>query len=183
MKWIKIASVILAVFSLAAGLYSFYEINNGKAYSIKNGSGTIELASIDKALIDTGKTIEKAAQNTGKTIEKAVHIIEREIEKSAASDTVGDSERAFLNQEFSSLRAEIEKIEMANSKLAQIQAEVSNKPDSNGFVILMAKLGFSLLFGLSALFVILSQKYEEDTQKWAFSVLSLISGVWIGTIS
>ena len=183
MKWIKIVSVILAVFSLAAGFHSFYEINNSLVHSIKNESGTIELSSIDKALIDTGKTIKKAAQDAGKTIEKAAQDIEREIEKSAASDTAGDKEREFLNQELSSLKAEIEKIEMANSKLVQVQAEVSDKPDSSGFIILIAKLGFSLLFGLSALFVILSQKYEEDTEKWAFSVLSLISGVWIGTIS
>lgn len=47
---------------------------------------------------------------------------------------------------------------------------------------LWAKLGFSVVFGLSALFIVLSQRYSEDATRWAFSVLTLISGVWIGTL-
>lgn len=45
------------------------------------------------------------------------------------------------------------------------------------------KVGFSSIFFLSALYVILSNKYDESTKKWAFSVLTLIAGVWIGSIS
>ena len=51
------------------------------------------------------------------------------------------------------------------------------------FLLLGIKFFISLILGGAALFVILSKKYNEETQKWAFSVLSLISGVWIGTIS
>lgn len=39
---------------------------------------------------------------------------------------------------------------------------------------------FSIIFTLAALYVILSQKYDDDTKKWAFSIISLIGGVWLG---
>lgn len=50
-------------------------------------------------------------------------------------------------------------------------------------VLLWVKIIFSGIFCLAALFVVLSNKYNEDTKKWAFSVLTLIAGVWIGTVS
>jgi hypothetical protein len=46
---------------------------------------------------------------------------------------------------------------------------------------LVIKLIFSGVLGLAALFVVLSRRYDDETKKWAFSVLSLISGVWIGS--
>ena len=61
-----------------------------------------------------------------------------------------------------------------------------NSESSNGLTDvtkIWIKLGFSIVFGFAALFVVLSQKYNEETQKWAFSTLSLLAGVWIGTIS
>jgi len=47
--------------------------------------------------------------------------------------------------------------------------------------MLIIKVVFSLILTLAALYVILSKGYDEDTKKWAFSVLSLVSGLWIGT--
>lgn len=44
------------------------------------------------------------------------------------------------------------------------------------------KLIFSVILCAAALYVVLSKKYEEDTKKWAFSVLTMISGVWIGSL-
>ena len=46
-----------------------------------------------------------------------------------------------------------------------------------------AKLGFSLLLGGASLFIVLKATYPQKTQDWAFSVLTLIAGVWIGTVS
>lgn len=46
-----------------------------------------------------------------------------------------------------------------------------------------AKVFFSATFMLAALFVILSKRYDDETKKWAFSVLTLIAGVWIGTVT
>lgn len=35
---------------------------------------------------------------------------------------------------------------------------------------------------VSALYIILSHKYNDETKLWAFSVLTLIAGVWTGTV-
>lgn len=50
-------------------------------------------------------------------------------------------------------------------------------------VLLWAKIIFSGIFCMASLFVVLSNKYNDETKKWAFSVLTLIAGVWIGTVS
>ena len=88
-----------------------------------------------------------------------------ELPVQAASDT----------NESIDLRNEIESI--------RLSTEATSHNEPSPLMMLWIKLGFSLLFGSAALYVILSQKYNEETQKWAFSVLSLITGVWIGTIS
>lgn len=43
------------------------------------------------------------------------------------------------------------------------------------------KVVFSFVFLGAALYVILSKKYDDETKKWAFSVLTLIAGIWLGT--
>ena len=49
--------------------------------------------------------------------------------------------------------------------------------------VFWAKFFFSATFCLSALYIILSERYDDETKKWAFSVLTLIAGVWIGTVT
>jgi len=49
--------------------------------------------------------------------------------------------------------------------------------------IFWIKVIFSFLFAGAALYVVLSNKYDDDTKKWAFNVLTLISGIWIGAVS
>lgn len=44
------------------------------------------------------------------------------------------------------------------------------------------KVVLSLIFTIGSMYVVLSNKYDEGTKKWAFSVLSLISGIWIGSV-
>jgi hypothetical protein len=46
---------------------------------------------------------------------------------------------------------------------------------------LMIKLVFTAIFAGAALYVVLSKRYAEGTGKWAFSVLTTISGYWLGT--
>lgn len=81
---------------------------------------------------------------------------------------------------------------MANVKLSfdylkarEQQEPPSKSPENNNFTTekFWIKVGFSFLFSIAALFIILSKKYDEGTKKWAYSVLTLIAGVWIGTIS
>jgi len=44
------------------------------------------------------------------------------------------------------------------------------------------KMILSALFTIASLFVVLSNHYDAETKKWAFSMLSLIAGIWIGTV-
>ncbi len=60
------------------------------------------------------------------------------------------------------------------------QALKDESKDHNDW-ILLAKIIFSGIFCFAALFVVLSKKYDAETKKWAFSVLTLLAGVWIGT--
>lgn len=167
---IRLISVLLALLSALIATYSFYQSTLVYHSNEKEISGSIELASINKEIQNAGRDINKGVQNIG-----------RELEVLAASDSVGDKEKAYLNEELSAIRREIERIQNTEVEIpAPVQVEEKSEKDP---IVLWAKLGFSLLFGLSALFVVLSKKYKEDTEKWAFSVLSLISGVWIGTIS
>jgi len=54
---------------------------------------------------------------------------------------------------------------------------LTNEFDQTKFII---KIIFSAIFTVVCLYIVLSNKYEDGTKKWAFSVLSLITGVWIG---
>ena len=94
-----------------------------------------------------------------------------EIEGFVSQQAISERTRDEVNQ---IVRAEFDAVE---SNLLQQQ----NDWNTNN-IKLLAKLLFSLIFGLSALYVVLSNKYPEDTQKWAFSILSLIAGVWIGSL-
>lgn len=48
-------------------------------------------------------------------------------------------------------------------------------------VQLLGKTIITTVFGLAALFVVLSRRFDSETRKWAFSVLTLIAGVWLGS--
>lgn len=50
-------------------------------------------------------------------------------------------------------------------------------------ISLLVKFIFSIIFTLAALRIIMGpkEKYDDTTRQWAFSILALISGVWIGT--
>lgn len=72
---------------------------------------------------------------------------------------------------------------LPGKEIVVVDASSVDNSQSTIDIQLWAKLGFSVMFGLSALYIVLSQKYSDDATRWAFSVLTLISGVWIGTIS
>lgn len=59
----------------------------------------------------------------------------------------------------------------------------SNESYSNVDAKFIVKLVFSGIFTLAALYVILSpqDKYDAETKKWAFSIIALVTGIWLGT--
>jgi len=66
----------------------------------------------------------------------------------------------------------------ASSTNSGTVSSFSNESDRKFYV----KLLFSIIFCIAALYIILSKKYPDDSKKWAFSVLTLIAGVWIGSM-
>lgn len=65
----------------------------------------------------------------------------------------------------------------------KVEAEKLEEKDNTASITLWAKIIFSGVFCIAALFVVLSNKYNDDTKKWAFSVLTLVAGVWIGSVT
>jgi hypothetical protein len=102
-------------------------------------------------------------------IERADSALARLEERSAVAPRsavpVSPGEIRFLRRELSAAR----------------DAGGGSAPDDGWSTRLVIKLVFSGVLGLAALYVILSGRYDDETKKWAFSVLSLISGVWIGS--
>lgn len=87
-----------------------------------------------------------------------------------------------VSQELQDFSAEIAASSPDTEVVLADTASINESQQSSIDIQLWAKLGFSVVFGLSALFIVLSQRYSEDATRWAFSVLTLISGVWIGTL-
>ncbi|MEI6091770.1 MAG: hypothetical protein WCR42_15040 [bacterium] len=85
------------------------------------------------------------------------------------------------NAQLNRLQARINsnRIEFNHYREINKKAE-TDKGETLGLVMLI-KLIFSGIFTIAALYIVLSDKYGNDTKKWAFSILSLIAGVWIGT--
>lgn len=81
------------------------------------------------------------------------------------------------NAQLTQLQNKIEKYRQSKSN----QTKTSSNNDLSS-QILWIKVIFSLIFCLAALYVVLSKKFDDEKEKWAFSVLTLILGFWVGTI-
>ncbi len=102
---------------------------------------------------------------------------------SSQSQSIYNMDSSELNTQLDGI-ANLPMPAMADSIGIMERNMMTDQPDDiPPIVLLYIKMGFSFLFGASALYIILSQKYNEETQKWAFSILSLISGIWLGTIA
>ncbi len=97
--------------------------------------------------------------------------------RSYVRDSLVGPAAAELARAESTLRALGDSIAAAGREAA---ANAGPEPpaDSKPLVI---KLIVTAVLGLAALYVVLSGEYDQETRKWAFSVLSLIAGVWIGS--
>lgn len=73
--------------------------------------------------------------------------------------------------------AKLKQLETAN--IAKADAMQQGQPVDLKFLF---KMILSALFTIASLFVVLSNHYDAETKKWAFSMLSLIAGIWIGTV-
>jgi hypothetical protein len=89
-----------------------------------------------------------------------------EVAVQSSEQTLSRTEVAFISAQLDEIRA------------ALPEAFEKDKHADTKFYV---RLGFSVILGGAALYVILSNKYDKETKKWAISVLTLISGVWVGS--
>jgi len=120
---------------------------------------------VNRVNLETFKEVEHS-ENTLK------HIQENSVQ--AENEKISDKEREYLNTRLKALIGELKQNQLLSSKKKDVIAPKT---------MFWLKLAFSVFFGLAAMFIVLSKKYDDETKKWAFSVLTLISGVWIGTVS
>lgn len=153
MKYLKILSIIAIAISVMAAM--FYSSDN--------------TASFDSATYE----------QYGAKMDSSVAITNYDTK--LLKDIIVDSAKEIDSSIIDRLKSKIETVTVENSKLVgttQMQKNVEKNKDDN---IFWTKAIFSGIFCLAALFVVLSKKYDDETKKWAFSVLTLIAGVWIGT--
>ncbi len=91
----------------------------------------------------------------------------------AATESMADSSAAHITTNDTEKNAVMDKDIAVDTFTARDGEQVSP--------IFWIKVFFSAVFCFAALYVVLSNKYNDETKKWAFSVLTLIAGVWIGT--
>ena len=106
-----------------------------------------------------------------------------ELSIQSSSDTISYKEYSLRLKR---LQNKVEDLKEIKNKSTGRTSEIVYKEEkAEGFTTqtFWIKVIFSSIFCLAALYVVLSQKYDDETKKWAFSVLTLIAGVWIGTIS
>lgn len=88
-----------------------------------------------------------------------------------------DRQREYQKRqdETNDLLVQLKSVLLSQNQIQQ-RAEMSKTPKSTFGM----KEIISIIFCLAGLFVVLSNKYDADTKKWAFSILTLIAGVWVG---
>ena len=73
---------------------------------------------------------------------------------------------------------------MRSSEIKKMEPMVKKMKADNSKqeITFWMKVVVSAIFGLASLFIIMSKKYSERTEQWAVATLTLLGGVWIGTM-
>jgi hypothetical protein len=79
-----------------------------------------------------------------------------------------------------------DKVVKLNSRITTLVAEANNAHSDvekfnplSDFIMNIMKPFFSVVVLISSLFIILSKRYQDDTQKWAFGSLGTVLGFWL----
>jgi hypothetical protein len=122
------------------------------------------------------------------------HLTSGKYEEIKNNIALGDSAFVFLQKSFNNRSpASVDDTGMSFSKSPSIEVDnfiernssQFSKVDNNDIDSLSAQKLYvkeilSAILVIAALYVILSKKYDSDTQKWAYSVLTLVAGFWLG---
>lgn len=68
-----------------------------------------------------------------------------------------------------------------NDEAPAAKAEKELKAGGAGFNAMTIRMVITIVLLLAAVYIILSQKYDADSQKWAFGVVGTILGYWMRT--
>ena len=75
----------------------------------------------------------------------------------------------------------VERMAEEQQRAREEQRAVAEQAEQKRSKLLNMQLGVSAIFMAACLWIVLSKKYPQDTEKWAFSVLTMIGGLWLGT--
>jgi hypothetical protein len=155
MKYITTLSIIAIIIIIIGMAFRFYTSSKKASFDFTSYDQNVSLA-------DSSRRITNYDANLIK-------------------DIIVDSVKKFTIGTIDSLKTKMTTVTMESNKAAENTLTSKEDSKSNADYILLVKVIFSGIFCFAALFVVLSKKYDDETKKWAFSVLTLIAGVWIGT--
>jgi hypothetical protein len=120
-------------------------------------------------------------QNAKDAIEAGLNSVTTQLSHESAATPPSPAERkTFLLKQQKILAAAKDKKPVA-AEPASPQLTSAPAPSNAPFILPYMPIIVTAVFGLAALWVILSTRYktDEETRKWAFGVLGLIVGYWL----
>ncbi len=150
MKTMKLLSYLAIIIIISTMVVTYLVSTKNKTYSLKENFKVMTYEPIKQ-------TIQLSSQKPG------------------AASTAKFKMEALTKPDIKSPQGNVTPAEP--QKYIKDDALVTNEFDQTKFII---KIIFSAIFTVVCLYIVLSSKYDDGTKKWAFSVLSLITGVWIG---
>ena len=108
-----------------------------------------------------------------KTVDPKIEKLTKELLNARDGGTSSDRQLEQAKQSTERLNLQVERLK---------EQPMSTKAEKDWFSYI-PKVVFSLLLCLASLYVILKGGYSESTEKWAFAMINIIVGVWIGTVT
>lgn len=175
----KTVAILLAV---SAGVLALVA---GSQYKLQPAAKQVDLEGQVKVLaakIETAKSQE--ASNDSKLRDAIDHELDQKPLPSKRAEELKENLKAKVG-ETSSMPALEEAAQKSKALETQVNAfqKESYAPEPSKWTDYNPKLLFSLLVCLAGLFIILRGNYSDATEKFAFSLISTVIGVWLGTLT
>jgi len=176
----KIAGVVLTVVSLIFAFLA-YKLNRPPQ------SVLVRTSELEQNVKELSSSLENAKAEEKNGDQQLQDAIDKEVSRTVVDPRSAEKLKSTLKTRASETST-MPALEDAANKSKSIETSVEdlkNKTPSptrgTSWIDYNPKLLFSLILLGASLWVILSGKYSEPTEKWAFAMISLIAGVWIGT--
>ena len=176
----KVGAVVLAI---VAVIFAFvaYKFNQTRS------AQKVQTAELEKGVKELSKSLESAKVEERKGDQELQDAIDKEVSRKVTNRKSSDELKENLKTRASETST-MPALEDASNKSKSLETNVEDlkkktetataKPTWMDY---NPRLLFSAILLAASLFVILRGTYSETTEKWAFAMISLIAGVWIGT--